>query len=244
MTDSPELPPRPAPPRRLGDSVAAWLAWFGLGRLVVSAICVVVVAIGVAWLVRAPSPATEAGLPFTGGSVASTLPPPSTVPLPLSTSNPSTVPTRLVVHVAGAVVAPGVFELGSGERVHDALTAAGGPTVDGDLDGLNLASPLADGQRVYVPVVGEVDPASVPSISPVVPTADATGDAPAPVGPVDLNTATAGQLETLPGIGPATAAAIVSDRDQHGPFASVGDLERVPGIGPAKLAAVADLVTV
>ncbi len=139
-------------------------------------------------------------------------------------------------------MAPGVFEFDPGERVHDALVAAGGPRVDGDLDGLNLAVPLADGQRVYVPVVGEVDPASVPSNAPAVPAADAPVEAAA--GPVDLNTATADQLETLPGIGPATAAAIVDDRDQHGPFASVGDLERVPGIGPAKLAAVADLVTV
>ena len=66
----------------------------------------------------------------------------------------------------------------------------------------------------------------------------------APSGPVDLNTATAEQLETLPGVGPATAAAIIDDRRRHGPFAAVADLERVPGIGPAKLAAIADLVTV
>lgn len=245
MTDSPALPPRPAPPRRLADTITAWLAWFGLARLIVSALSVVVVAVGVGWLVRAPAVSTEAGLPFaTGGTIASTLPPPSTVPPPPTTSPPVAVPTRLVVHVAGAVAAPGVYELGSDERVHDAIVAAGGPNVDGDLDGLNLASSLADGQRIYVPVVGEIDPASVRSGAPAADTAQAAGEAAAPSGPIDLNTATASQLETLPGVGAATAAAIVNDRDQHGPFASVGDLERVPGIGPAKLAAVADLVTV
>ena len=247
MSDSPELPPRPAPPRRLGDNVAAWLAWVGLARLIVSAACVLIVVAGVAWLVRAPAPAIETGLPFSGTATsasapASTLPPPTTAVS--ATSNPAPG-APLFVHVAGSVAQPGVYRLAPGERVHAAIAAAGGPTADADLDGLNLAAGVADGQRVYVPARGEVDPSTVPSGGDVEGSIGSDGSATSPpLGPIDLNTATADDLDTLPGVGPATAAAIVDDRERHGPFASVGDLERVPGIGPAKLAAVADLVTV
>jgi competence protein ComEA len=242
MSDSPEPLPRPAPPRRLGDTVAAWITWFGVGRLIVSAVCVLIVVGGVAWLVRAPARSAETGLPFAGPSgstapAATLTPPASTVPV----SSPSSSPERLLVHVAGSVARPGVFQLDAGARVHAAIEAAGGPTAAADLDGLNLAATISDGQRVYVPAAGEVDPASVPSAG-AGPDAD-PGTA-EPSGPIDLNSATPEQLEALPGIGPATAAAIVDDRDRHGPFSSVSDLERVPGIGPAKLAAVAELVTV
>lgn len=239
-------PPRPEPPRRWGETFAAWLAWFGLGRLIASAVCVAVVLAGVAWLVRVPPTPTEASLPFGGagsgpGSDATV----ATLPVPVTataaTSTPS-VPVEVVVHVAGQVARPGVHQLAAGARVDDAIRSAGGPTPDADLDGLNLAAGLVDGQRIYVPVVGEVDPASVPSGTqpPVVGAVAAT----TPSGPLDLNVATVDELDALPGIGPATAAAIVDDRNRNGPFASVGDLERVPGIGPAKLAAIVDLVTV
>ncbi|NNE11537.1 MAG: ComEA family DNA-binding protein [Ilumatobacter sp.] len=234
-------PPRPEPPRRRVDTLAAWLAWFGLGRLVASAVCVVIVLIGVAWLVRVPPPPTEAGLPVTGAAPgtgpvtpASTLPTPPTAP----TTTPALI--SVVVHVAGAVERPGVHQLTSDARVDDAIRSAGGPTAEADLDGLNLAAGVVDGQRIYVPVAGEVDPATVPSGTSAVAAAEPMG----PSGPIDLNVATAAELETLPGVGPATAAAIVDDRERNGPFASVDDLDRVPGIGRAKLAAVADLVTV
>ena len=243
---SAEPPPRPEPPRRWADTVQAWSAWFGPARLVLTTVSVVVVGGGVAWLVRAPTATTEAGLPFSTVSTAveadridaagATLP----VPEPPASTTPPV--GRVVVHVAGAVARPGVYEMGPDARVHAVIERAGGASGVADLDGLNLAAAVADGQRIYVPEIGEVDPAAVPS-GPN-PTAGPTGDDAVAGAPIDLNSASAAQLESLPGIGPATAAAIVDDRDRHGPYAAVSDLERVPGIGPAKLAAIADRVTV
>jgi competence protein ComEA len=222
--------------------------WFGLARLVGAAVSVVVVVVGALWLLRAPSPSAEATLPIASGGGASpaiTLPAPSTLP-PVVTMPPPAA--MIVVHVAGAVERPGVVVLATPARVVDAVVAAGGAAGDGDLDGVNLAAALADGQRVYVPVVGEVDPSAVPSGggsgSASSGGSAVGGDPDAPAGPIDLNTATAAELDGLPGVGPATAAAIVDDRARNGPFASVDDLDRVPGIGPAKLAALRDLVSV
>jgi competence protein ComEA len=140
------------------------------------------------------------------------------------------------VHVVGAVRAPGVVDLGPDARVVDAIGAAGGATDDADLQRLNLAALVTDGQRIAVPRVGEPDPA--PALGDA--TAPADG---APTGPVDLNTASAAQLETLPGIGPTLAAAIVAERGKA-PFTSVDDLGRVRGIGDARLEQLRDLVTV
>jgi competence protein ComEA len=141
------------------------------------------------------------------------------------------------VHVAGAVAAPGVHELAAGARVVDAIEAAGGLAADADGSRINLAAPLTDGARVYVPAVGEEPPP--------VAVGGLTGDAgSAPAGPVDLNTADAAALEALPGVGPATAAAIIEHRAEIGAFSSVDELLDVPGIGEAKLEALRDLVTV
>jgi competence protein ComEA len=234
----PQLPPRPAPPRSFTDVVRRWLAWVGLARLVVAAVSVAVVSAGLLWLVRSEPPPVEASLPMVSASVpAATLPDPATTVA--GPGDPVSGAAGVVVHVAGAVRRTGVYELDVGARVDDAVHAAGGPVGDADLDGLNLAAPLVDGQRVYVPLAGEVDPAAVPSGDPA-----GAADGAAPTGPVDLNTATVEQLESLPGVGPATAAAIVDDRARNGPYASVDDLDRVAGIGPAKLAALRDLVTV
>lgn len=251
--DVPELPqrldlPRPGPPRAPLRYLAEQVRWFGPARLAVAAASVVLVVVGAWWLLNAPAPPAESSLPVTSGAggvggAAATLPPPSTVPAATVASSPasSAHPAAIVVHVAGAVVEPGIHEVAGGARVADAVAAAGGVAPGGEPDGLNLAAPLADGQRVYVPRTGEVDPAAVPSAAapPVSP-----AGASAPAGPVDLNTATVADLEQLPGVGPSTAAAIVDDRTRNGPFASVDDLDRVSGIGPAKLAALRDLVTV
>ncbi len=223
-----ELPPRPSPPRSARESAWAWIEWFGITRLIATAVAVAVV-VGGAWLlVRTPPPAAEATLPVTSGSA-----PVSTLPVPTTTvaSGAST----FVVHVAGAVAAPGVYDVRAPARVIDAIGAAGGPSPQAELDSLNLAAPLVDGQRIYVPVVGEIVP----------PIADAPAVADEVVrGPIDLNTASAAELEELPGVGPATATAIVEHRDEHGPFASVDQLTDVSGIGPAKLDAIRDLVRV
>lgn len=150
-------------------------------------------------------------------------------------------PAELWVHVAGAVVAPGLYELGPSARVADAISAAGGVLVTADLDRVNLAAALHDGQRLWVPVEGEEPPPVVAGVSPS--GAGAAGSGPAPDGAaIDVNTADAALLESLPGVGPATAAAIIAHRDQRGPFATVDQLLDVRGIGPAKLAALRDLV--
>jgi competence protein ComEA len=232
MEPAPDEVHRPVPRVAVVEQVVDRLRWFGLGRLVVAAVSVVTVALGAAWLVRAPELPVEASLPVaTVTAVTSTSAPSSTTPAdgaPMA---------DLVVHVAGAVLNPGVHRLSVGARVIDAVTAAGGPLPDASIDAINLAAPLVDGLRLYVPRVGEV-------VDVVEPEAAAPTGSGAPAGPVDLNRATVAELDRLPGVGPATAAAIVEHRERAGPFATVGDLEDVPGIGPAKLAALAGLVTV
>jgi competence protein ComEA len=150
------------------------------------------------------------------------------------------VSASLLVHVVGAVQRPGVVEVRAGARVADAIDAAGGAKPSADLQRLNLAAPVSDGARVAVPAVGE----GAPPLDPSTITGAPTSGAGTTEGPINLNTATEGQLDELPGVGPATAAAIVSDREANGPFATVDDLARVRGIGEAKLAALRDLVTV
>jgi competence protein ComEA len=154
----------------------------------------------------------------------------------METGPTSTVASgRVIVHVAGAVLLPGVYELRPGSRVDDAVQGAGGATPDAELGRINLAAPLVDGDQIYVPAVGEDVPLPAPgSVAP--------DPASTPSGPVDVNRASAVDLETLPGVGPATAAAIVAERERNGPFASFEELERVPGIGPAKLARLVGLV--
>jgi competence protein ComEA len=152
----------------------------------------------------------------------------------------------VVVHVAGAVARPGVQPLGAGARVVDAVDRAGGAAPDADLARVNLAAPLNDGEQVYIPRLGEAAPP--PLVAPAAPaatgpagTGSSAGDA---AGPVNINTATAEQLDTLPGVGPATAEAIIAHRQEHGPFTAVDQLLDVRGIGDAKLAELRDLVTV
>jgi competence protein ComEA len=149
------------------------------------------------------------------------------VVVPLRAPRPAAHATQLTVDVAGAVRAPGLHRLAAGSRIADAVAAAGGATGKADLALVNLAAPLADGEQVVVPVRGA---------------AAAAGGAASPTAPLDLNTATAEQLDALPGIGPATAQKIIDYRQAHGPFRSVDELDAVPGIGPARIDQLKGLV--
>jgi competence protein ComEA len=131
----------------------------------------------------------------------------------------------VTVHVSGAVSRPGLVTLEPDARVADAIVAAGGATTDAQLGAINLAAPLGDGARLFVP------------------TADAEVDGGAD-GVVRINSAGAGDLEQLPGVGPVLAERIVAFREDNGPFAVVEDLLAVPGIGEAKLAMLRDSVLV
>jgi competence protein ComEA len=198
-------------------------------RFVVGGVLVVALAAGVAlWRSGRPESVPPASA-ATGVTSA------SSAPVVSSTTRPA---AGVVVHVTGGVHAPGVVQLPAGARVIDALTAAGAPTDDADVQRLNLAAHVADGERIAVPRVGEPDPA------PAINASAAPDGGGASAGPVDLNTATEAQLEALPGIGPALAAAIVKERDKDGGFTKVDDLQRVRGIGDARLEQLRDLVTV
>lgn len=146
----------------------------------------------------------------------------ATAPLAVAVTAPDDGPAGLV-HVAGAVRDPGVYEVAPGARVVDLIKEAGGPTRRADLAALNLAATVEDGQQVLVP---ERARPGAPA---------AAGTTPAPDAPVRLSTATPDQLEALDGIGPTLASRIVEWRDAHGGLRSVDDLLDVPGIGPTRL---------
>ncbi|MCH2411490.1 MAG: helix-hairpin-helix domain-containing protein [Acidimicrobiales bacterium] len=152
--------------------------------------------------------------------------------LPFVTIPPSTttMSAEVVVHGAGAVLRPGLYHRPASDRVADLLEAAGGPLDEADLDRLNLAEPLMDGVRIWVPSVDEPqDPLPTPE---------------AGTGPVDRTRASASPLESLTGVGPSLAAAILDYRGRFGPFGSVDALLAVSGIGSAKLAGLRDHVRV
>jgi competence protein ComEA len=166
---------------------------------------------------------------FGGGSGSAA---PAVTPLRAPVRAKPAAAKLLVVDVAGAVRHAGLYRLRSGSRIDDAIAAAGGPTAKAQLDSVNLAAPVADGEQIVVPGRGAagVAPASPP----------AAGSSPS--APLDLNSATLEQLESLPGIGPVTAQKILDYRQAHGAFHSVAELEGVPGIGPAHMAQLKGLV--
>ncbi|MFZ8757256.1 ComEA family DNA-binding protein [Microbacterium sp. HMH0099] len=171
----------------------------------------------------------------TGAKVVTSVPSPSG-----SAAHAPTV--GLYVHVTGAVGAAGLYRLPAGSRVMDAVAAAGGFADDADRAGVNLARAVSDGEQIVVPVLGaaaEAHPDGGPDGA-----AGAAGGGAAASGTIDLNTATADQLDTLPRIGPAIAERIISWREENGRFTSVDDLLSVPGIGEKMLAGLRDKVRV
>lgn len=246
------LPPRPAVAQSISSMAVGWLRWFGVGRLIATAVATVAVAGGGFWLLRTPPTPVESTLPYaTATSVPGAVAGMDAIvgPVSSSVSDPTTsmsiVPADIIVYVAGAVVVPGVYSLPPDARVQQAVVAAGGMTPDADGESINLAGFLSDGARVYVPRVGVPVPSVVtPSGGGAVVGATGEDDPTLASGPIDLNTATAEQLDELPGIGPSTASAIVQHRETNGPYSTIDDLLDVRGIGPAKLDAIRELITV
>ncbi len=188
-----------------------------------------VLAVAVWWWGRPP----EAAAPVTDTRSA-----PLEAGAPDTAGRPSSAAT-LTVHVVGAVGRPGVYCLPAGARVAEAVDAAGGLTAEAEQSGVNLARPVTDGEQIVVPVKGAAGAVSASGAGGAGPPGAASSG-----GPVDLNTATAQQLDTLPGVGPATAAKIIADRTENGPFRTAEDLMRVPGIGAKRFESLKDLVTV
>ncbi len=161
-------------------------------------------------------------------------------------------PAIITVHVAGAVNSPGVYRLPSSARVVDAVTSAGGALRSADLESINLAQTITDTEQIYIPIkkVSRPRVMTAPRLRPqrtsptTIPIASDGSAGSQATRLINLNTATASELDSLTGVGPSTAKAIISYRTKKGTFSKVEDLLNVPGIGPAKLAALRDQVTV
>ena len=243
------------------ESIRARLGSFGVAPAEALALLVLltgVVALTVAvWLGTRPGPPQHA-VRLEGGAESTAVPssrpsgaanaatPPAPTPTAGDSQTPSG-PVSVVVHVSGQVVAPGLVVLTDGDRVQDAILAAGGPSADADMSALNLARLVGDGEQIYLPGVGEEvgqPEATVNGPAPAADPADGGESAGGPSAgqPVDLNQADATVLETLPGVGPVMAARIIAHREVIGQFADVTQLLEVPGIGPARLAELQPLV--
>lgn len=249
-----DSPGRSAPPRhrtrRRAMSPRTALALTVAVALIVTFLVVRAVVAANATTPVVPSLGATAGSPDGAGAGAPAQAPPAAAPTPESGgqgppgsatdaaargAQPAQASSAVVVHVAGQVASPGVVRVPAGSRVIDAVTAAGGPTSQADLDAVNLARVLVDGEQVYLPTPQE----SAPPAGGV-----SGGGAPDTPALVNLNTADATALETLPGIGPSLAERIVAWRTDHGGFTAVAELTEVSGIGPAILARLEALVTV
>jgi competence protein ComEA len=225
-------PPFVLPPQGPRARVRALLAGTGRQRVAVAVLALAaLLAAGMVWVRAAPRPTG----PPTGQDTAALAD--QTLPRVAATAAAGSGPSdRVAVHVTGRVRRPGLIRLPAGSRVHDAIRAAGGVTSGADLDAVNLARKLADGEQLRVPGPGD------PALPPTAPGATAALGA-TPATPLDLNTATVEQLDTLPGVGEITAGRIVAYRTAH-PFATVDELLEVPGIGQRRFDQLKDLVTV
>lgn len=192
--------------------------------LVGSVVLLLVLALGGRWLMR----------PASSGDALAVDP---VVPAATSVATTTEAPAEVVVDVVGAVGTPGLYRLGEGSRVADAVALAGGLTRKANGSAVNLAAPLVDGTQVVVPRKGEEAPVAAAGGA-----GGAAGAAGAPTGPIHLNAASLEELETIPGVGPVTAQRIVDFREQNGPFQSVDELDAVSGIGPKRMEQMRELV--
>ena len=177
------------------------------------------------------------GLLFAGGIYASTRTPRGeSIEL-----RPAPTPEPIRIHVAGAVVRPGVYDLDEDSRVDDAVEAAGGFLAEADKNVLNLAARLEDGERLDIPYVAGFVPDEEQGFVVI---SEGTPSPLAGDGLVNINTASIEELDKLPGIGQTTATRIIDYRTANGPFASIEDIIKVPGIGPAAFEELKDLITV
>ena len=217
------------------------IRWVGFSRILASAFGVIVMVVGVWWVVRVPPPPPESTIPFASSTIAA-----SSVGAD-SVASPALQVSRITVYVSGEVAKPGVYVLLPTARMIDAVQAAGGATSAADLVVVNLAAPLVDAAQVFIPRIGSTPRVKLPrphaginlptAGSAVVGAVGGTSATAVP-GIVDLNSASLSDLDSLPGVGPSTAQAIIDYRVANGPYASVDDLLNVRGIGPSKLAAM------
>jgi competence protein ComEA len=238
--------------KRLEEKCSHFLKWYGPARAFATAGSVAVVCVGAWWLLRAPAPPLENSIPLVSIASASDSSSSSVVGAIPSTTLVGV--REVVVHVAGAVNTPGVYRLKPTARVIDAVNAAGGVTASADTAAVNLALPLLDAEQVYIPTRSRKKPHTTVAVQrklPTTPSSPSSTVAAAIVGAtessvksalVNINTATALELEALPSVGPSTAKAIVSFRTKNGPFGKAEDLLKVPGIGDGKLAAMKPFV--
>ena len=220
------------------------LKWFGVSRMIGTVLSVAFVGIAGWWLVQVPPPPPEANLSFASTTVA------ASPTIGVSASSINTTPQIITVHVAGAVKNPGVYRLKYGSRINDGIVAAGGATSAANLDVINLATVLNEGEQIYVPKRGEKPhvitnrpqvggAGGVAGAGGAGGVAGAGGAANSAVPQlININLASVVELEQLPGVGPATAKAIFAYREKNGAFLKVEDLLKVRGIGPAKLSEI------
>jgi competence protein ComEA len=238
--------------KRLNEKCSHFIQWYGPARAFATAGSVAVVCVGAWWLLRAPAPPLENSIPLV--SIASTSDSSSSSVVGAIPNTTLVGVREVVVHVAGAVNTPGVYRLKPTARVIDAVNAAGGVTASADTAAVNLALPLLDAEQVYIPTRSSKKPHTTVAVQrklPTTPSAPSSTVAAAIVGAtessvksalININTATALELEALPSVGPTTAQAIISFRTKNGPFGKAEDLLKVPGIGDGKLAAMKPFV--